>query len=108
MDHYLSREDEISNLLSYKNSSVPRFLTTFTMNMSITLVSQATSNKLGLIKIIIDHGTIQRYVQQKLSDDKALAKWNKDAAIRQEIEAALTHGAHGMYVCSRNSPQSQS
>jgi hypothetical protein len=43
---------------------------------------------------------IQRYVQQRLSDDKALAKWNKDAAIRQEIETALMHGARGMYVYS--------
>jgi hypothetical protein len=25
---------------------------------------------------------IQRYVQQRLGDDKGLAKWNKDAAIR--------------------------
>jgi hypothetical protein len=43
---------------------------------------------------------IQRYVQQRLRDDKGLAKWNKDAAIRQEIEAALMRGAQGMYVCS--------
>jgi hypothetical protein len=42
---------------------------------------------------------IQRYVQQRLSDDKTLAKWNKDTAVRQEIEAALMHGACGMYVC---------
>jgi hypothetical protein len=41
---------------------------------------------------------IQRYVQQRLSDDKGLEKWNKDAAIRQEIEAALMGGACGMYV----------
>lgn len=41
---------------------------------------------------------IQRYVQQRLSNDKALAKWNKDAAVRQEIEAALMQGARGMYV----------
>ncbi|KAF2124635.1 hypothetical protein P153DRAFT_325872, partial [Dothidotthia symphoricarpi CBS 119687] len=40
---------------------------------------------------------IQRYVQQRLSDDKKLAKWNKDAAIRQEIEAAMMHGARGMF-----------
>jgi hypothetical protein len=44
---------------------------------------------------------IQRYVQQRLSDDKTLAKWNKDAAIRQEIEGALIRGARGMYACSR-------
>jgi hypothetical protein len=42
---------------------------------------------------------IQRYVQQRLSDDKALAKWNKDTVVRQEIETALTNGARGMYVC---------
>ena len=42
---------------------------------------------------------IQRYVQQRLSVDKALAKWNKDVAIRQESETALMHGARGMYVC---------
>jgi hypothetical protein len=43
---------------------------------------------------------IRRYVQQRLSDDKTLVKWNKDAAVRQEIEATLMHGARGMYVCS--------
>jgi hypothetical protein len=41
---------------------------------------------------------IQRYVQQRLSNDKGLAKWNKDATIRQEIETAMMCGAHGMYV----------
>ncbi|KAF1347199.1 hypothetical protein EJ07DRAFT_160453 [Lizonia empirigonia] len=41
---------------------------------------------------------IQRYVQQWLSDDKALAKWNKDTVVRQEIETALTNGVRGMYV----------
>ncbi|OSS53663.1 hypothetical protein B5807_01251 [Epicoccum nigrum] len=40
---------------------------------------------------------IQRYVQQRLSDDKKLAKWNKDAAVRQEIEDALMQGARGMF-----------
>jgi hypothetical protein len=49
---------------------------------------------------------IQRYVQQRLYDDKSLAKWNKDAAVRREIEDALMGGARGMYVCSPNSPQS--
>ena len=43
---------------------------------------------------------IQRYVQQRLSDDRTVAKWNKDAAVRQEIETALMSGARGMYVCS--------
>ena len=49
---------------------------------------------------------IQRYVQQRLGVNKGLAKWNKDPAVRQEIEAALMHGARGMYVCSSGSPQS--
>jgi hypothetical protein len=41
---------------------------------------------------------IQRYVQHRLGVDKGLAKWNKDNAIRQEIEEALMHGARGMCV----------
>ncbi|KAI5366970.1 hypothetical protein J4E82_010917, partial [Alternaria postmessia] len=40
---------------------------------------------------------IQRYVQQRLRVDRGLAKWNKDAAVRQEVEAALMHGACGMF-----------
>ncbi|KAH8727306.1 ankyrin repeat-containing domain protein [Phaeosphaeriaceae sp. PMI808] len=40
---------------------------------------------------------IRRYVRQRLSDDKSLTKWQKDPAIRQEIEIALTNGAHGMF-----------
>ncbi|KAL5113368.1 hypothetical protein ACEQ8H_008749 [Pleosporales sp. CAS-2024a] len=40
---------------------------------------------------------IQQYVQQRLSYDKTLAKWNKDAAIRQEIEDALICGARGIF-----------
>jgi hypothetical protein len=50
-----------------------------------------------LQRTVIDQD-IQRYVQQRLRDDKGLAKWNKDAAIREEIEAALMRGARGMYV----------
>ena len=51
---------------------------------------------------------IQRYVQQRLSNDKGLAKWNKDAAVRQKIEEALMHGARGMYVSLPSSSQSYS
>ncbi|KAI0572068.1 multiple ankyrin repeats single kh domain protein [Pyrenophora tritici-repentis] len=40
---------------------------------------------------------IQRYVQQRLRDDKGLAKWNKDAAVRQEIDDALMSEARGMF-----------
>ncbi|KAI1676258.1 Ankyrin repeat domain protein [Pyrenophora tritici-repentis] len=48
---------------------------------------------------------IQRYVQQRLHIDRGLAKWNKDAAIRQEIENAMMRGAYGMFrwvVCQLN------
>jgi hypothetical protein len=39
---------------------------------------------------------IQRYVRQRLSNDKSLAKWEKDATIRQEIETVIMQGACGM------------
>ncbi|KAI4943376.1 hypothetical protein J4E91_009285 [Alternaria rosae] len=39
---------------------------------------------------------IQRYVEQRLRDDKSLAKWNRDTTVRQEIEAALMGGARGI------------
>ncbi|KAF1947366.1 hypothetical protein EJ02DRAFT_508159 [Clathrospora elynae] len=48
---------------------------------------------------------IQRYVQHRLRIDKGLAKWNKDAAIRQEIETTMMRGTHGMFrwvVCQLN------
>jgi hypothetical protein len=51
---------------------------------------------------------IRRYVRQRLSDDKTLTKWSKDATVRQEIEVALMHGARGMCVCLLRCPQSQS
>ena len=39
---------------------------------------------------------IQQYVRQRLSDDKSLAKWKKDTAIRQEVETVIMRGARGM------------
>jgi hypothetical protein len=44
---------------------------------------------------------IQRYIQQRLSDDRNLVKWNNHAAIRHEIEAALMRGACGMSVTTQ-------
>lgn len=41
---------------------------------------------------------IQRYVRKRLSDDRNLAKWNKDPMVRREIEAAMMDGTRGMYV----------
>ncbi|KFY98731.1 hypothetical protein V500_01563 [Pseudogymnoascus sp. VKM F-4518 (FW-2643)] len=40
---------------------------------------------------------IQTYVRQRLSDDKGLKKWQKDAEIRQEIETTLMEGSRGMF-----------
>lgn len=48
---------------------------------------------------------IQQYVQERLSVGRDLVKWNRDSAMRQEIESALMSGAHGMYVCSPRYPQ---
>jgi hypothetical protein len=38
---------------------------------------------------------IQKYIQQRLSNNKKLGKWGED--LRQEIEAALIKGAHRIY-----------
>jgi hypothetical protein len=43
---------------------------------------------------------IQQFVQQRLSSDKSLLKWEKDETVKQEIEATLMRGAHGMYEYS--------
>ncbi|KAF2728034.1 hypothetical protein EJ04DRAFT_569878 [Polyplosphaeria fusca] len=40
---------------------------------------------------------IQRYVRQRLSDDKRLRKWEKDASMVGQIETALMSGANGMF-----------
>ncbi|KFY32241.1 hypothetical protein V493_00374, partial [Pseudogymnoascus sp. VKM F-4281 (FW-2241)] len=40
---------------------------------------------------------IQTYVRQRLSDDKGLKKWQKDAEIRHEIETTLMEGSRGMF-----------
>jgi hypothetical protein len=54
-------------------------------------------NTICLQSDIVDRD-IQRYVRQRLSNDKSLAKWKKNPVIRQEVEAALMHGARGMYL----------
>lgn len=55
----------------------------------------AEENTVCLQSKVVD-GDIQRYVRQRLSDDINLAKWSKDAEIKQEIEIALMRGALGM------------
>lgn len=54
-------------------------------------------NALCLQSDIVDKD-IHRYIEQRLSDDQSLAKWRKDATVKQEIEFALINGARGMYV----------
>lgn len=56
-----------------------------------------TQNRISLQSQLVDKD-IQQYIRQRLSDDKSLRKWEKDAVIRQEIETALMEGAHGMYL----------
>ncbi|KAF2737831.1 hypothetical protein EJ04DRAFT_460527, partial [Polyplosphaeria fusca] len=53
-------------------------------------------NRICLQSTIVDED-IQRYVRHRLSTDKDLNKWNKDAVIRREIEDVLRDGAHGMF-----------
>jgi hypothetical protein len=54
-------------------------------------------NRICLQSAIIDKD-IQRYVRQRLSDDKRLRKWTKDASIMGQIETVLMSGAKGMYI----------
>jgi NACHT domain-containing protein len=39
---------------------------------------------------------IDMYVRRRLSQDKDLIKWQRDPALREEIETTLINGAHGM------------
>jgi hypothetical protein len=54
-------------------------------------------NSVCLQSEVVDED-IQRYVRQRLSDDKSLRRWERDIAIRQEIEIVLMQGARGMYI----------
>ncbi|MBK5652918.1 MAG: NACHT domain-containing protein, partial [Rhizobium sp.] len=52
-------------------------------------------NRICLESALVDKD-IQQYIQQSLSTDERLHKWKKDDVVRQEIEAKLKEGAHGM------------
>lgn len=54
-------------------------------------------NSICLQSKVVDKD-IQHYVQQRLLNDKALSKWGKDIALRQEIQTALKEGSKGMCV----------
>lgn len=56
-----------------------------------------TQNTICLESKLVDRD-ILTYVRHTLSTDKSLSKWQKDPAIREEIESALIKGAHGMYA----------
>ncbi|KAF2111508.1 ankyrin repeat-containing domain protein [Lophiotrema nucula] len=53
-------------------------------------------NRVWLQSEVIDKD-IQKYVRQRLSDDKDLRKWSKDAALQEEIETAIMKGSKGMF-----------
>ncbi|KAF1999768.1 hypothetical protein P154DRAFT_523078 [Amniculicola lignicola CBS 123094] len=53
-------------------------------------------NSICLQSEVIDKD-IQRYVRQRLSDDKRLRKWEKDASMMGQIETVLMSGAKGMF-----------
>jgi Cdc6-like AAA superfamily ATPase len=55
-------------------------------------------NRICLQSAVVDKD-IQRYVRQRLSTDKRLRKWEKDASTTRQIETVLMSGAKGMYVC---------
>ncbi len=60
-----------------------------------------TEDIVSLQREVVDKD-IQRYVRQRLSNDKALSKWEKDATMKKEIEDALMTGACGMYINPSN------
>jgi hypothetical protein len=61
----------------------------------VTSVQGYVGDTMSLQSDIVDTD-IQRYIQQRLSDDKSLTKWSKDTDMKREIEAALMRGACGM------------
>ncbi|KAI4934090.1 hypothetical protein J4E86_011472 [Alternaria arbusti] len=79
---------DMSHLLmtSRKERDIEMSLNTFVLK----------DNMICLQRGVVD-ADILRFVQQKLSDDKRLAKWNKNAEVRQEVETALMRGAQGMF-----------
>jgi hypothetical protein len=58
-------------------------------------------NIISLEREIVDKD-IQKYVRQRLADDKDLRKWQNDPDTRVEIEKTLMTGAHGMYIHFRS------
>lgn len=54
-------------------------------------------NTVQLSSALVDQD-IQKYVRQRLLDNKSLRKW-QSCDIREEIETTLMSGAHGMQVC---------
>ena len=45
----------------------------------------------------VDKG-IQKYIQQRLCNDKDFSRWEKDPTVRQNIKTTLVKGAQVMYV----------
>lgn len=58
-------------------------------------------NTISLEREIVDKD-IQKYVRERLANDKSLRKWQNDPGARIEIEKTLMAGAHGMYIYFRH------
>ncbi|KAL1600753.1 hypothetical protein SLS60_007141 [Paraconiothyrium brasiliense] len=54
-------------------------------------------SKISLQSTLVDED-IQQYIRKRLSDDKRLQKWGKDASMMEQIETTLMSGAKGMFV----------
>jgi hypothetical protein len=73
-------------LTSRRERDIENSLDTFVDSQNIVCLQSA----------LVDRD-IQKYIRQRLYNDRNLTKWRNDAIVRQEIETALTKGAHGMY-----------
>jgi Cdc6-like AAA superfamily ATPase len=73
-------------LTSRRERDIERSLETFIEQQNIVYLQNELVDK-----------DIQKYVRKRLSHDRSLSKWQKDATVAHDIETALMNGAHGMY-----------
>lgn len=81
-------------------------------NLHVLLTSRRERDIEASLETFIDHQSviylqnklvdkdIQKYVRQRLYNDRSLSKWQKDTTVMNDIETALMKGANGMYDCS--------
>jgi Cdc6-like AAA superfamily ATPase len=103
LDECAQREDLMKMLETIVGWNVPNLHLLMTSRKERDIESSLEAfvdgqNRICLQSAVVDKD-IQQYVRQRLSDDKRLRKWGKDASIMGQIEAVLMSGARGMYVC---------